>query len=217
MRLVRLRRQVGSILFLVFVGFVSADEPQLGDDYQKLDTQLFPSGARVELMEFFSYSCLGCYQLGPDLDRWYLGQLDDVDLILIPLITNEQSSRLAALFYALETLDRLTHMHYEVFSAIHDQNKRLWEMGAQLEWVSSYGIEVDEFKQLLNSDRIRERVNSARALAKQYPISVTPTLLIDRVYWTTPSMIRSRDRFVPILNFLITQSIGRRKILTGTP
>ena len=108
-------------------------------------------------------------------------------------------------------------MHYEVFSAIHDQNKRLWEMGAQFEWVSSYGIKVDEFKQLLNSDRIRERVNSARALAKQYPTSVTPTLLIDRVYWTTPSMIRSRDRFVPILNFLIAQSIGRRKILTGTP
>ena len=54
MRLVRLRRQVGSILFLVFVGFVSADEPQLGDDYRKLDTQLFPLGTRVELMEFLS-------------------------------------------------------------------------------------------------------------------------------------------------------------------
>jgi len=214
---VRPSRQFLLILFLVFVGFVRADEPQLGDDYQQLDAQVAPSGDRVEMIEFFSYSCLGCYQLGPDLDRWYLDHLEDADLIRIPLITNEQSARLARLFYALQALDRLTHMHYEVFSAIHDQGNRLWEIKAQLEWVSSYGIDVDEFKELLNSDRIRERINNAHALAKQYPISVTPTLLIDRTYWTTPSMIRSRDRLFPILNFLIAQSNNRRQQSTGTP
>jgi protein dithiol oxidoreductase (disulfide-forming) len=213
---VSLSRQFLPILFLVFAGFVSA-EPQLGRDYLKLDARVASPGNRIELIEFFSYSCLGCYQLGPDVDRWYLSQLDDVDLILVPLITNEQSARLARLFYALEALDRLTNMHYEVFRAIHDQENRLWEMHAQLKWVSSYGVNVDEFKKLLNSDQVDERVNKARALAKQYPISVTPTLLIDRTFWTTASMIRSQDRLVPILNFLITESIERRKLLTGMP
>ena len=184
-----LSRQFLPILFFVFVGFVSA-EPQLGSDYLKLDARVASPGDRVELIEFFSYSCLGCYELGPDVDRWYLSQLDDVDLILVPLITNEQSAHLARLFYALEALNRLTHMHYEVFRAIHDQENRLWELHAQLKWVSSYGVNVDEFKELLNSDQVAGRVNNARALAKQYPISVTPTLLIDRTFWTTASMIR---------------------------
>ena len=208
-----LSRQFLPILFFVFVGFVSA-EPQLGSDYLKLDARVASPGDRVELIEFFSYSCLGCYELGPDVDRWYLSQLDDVDLILVPLIINEQSAHLARLFYALEALNRLTHMHYEVFRAIHDQENRLWELHAQLKWVSSYGVNVDEFKELLNSDQIAGRVNNARALAKQYPISVTPTLLIDRTFWTTASMIRSQDRLFPILNFLITKSIESRKPLT---
>lgn len=203
------------LILLLFSAFASAN-PVLNEDYTKYDSRITPSGERIELIEFFSYSCLGCFQLGPDLDQWYLRNLESVDLVLVPIVKNRHSESLARLYYALLALDKLAAVHYDVFGAIHDDGQRLWEFDAQIKWANQYDIQPKELKRALDSEWVSERVDEARELAKRYPISVTPTLIVDDVYWTTATMVQSRSRLGSILDFLIEKAIMRRETLTGT-
>ena len=207
-----LLRQWLPLLLLLVSKFSSAD-PILNEDYIQIDSRITPSGERIGLIEFFSYSCLGCYQLGPDLDQWYLGNLELVNLTLVPIVKNKQSESLARLYYALLALDKLVAVHYDVFGAIHDDRQRLWEVDVQIKWANEYDIRSEEFQRILYSEWVSERVDEARELAKRYPISVTPALVVDGVYWTTASMVRSRSRLGPILDFLIEKAILRREVL----
>lgn len=203
------------LILLLFSAFASAN-PVLNEDYTKYDSRITPSGQRIELIEFFSYSCLGCFQLGPDLDQWYLRNLEAVDLVLVPIVKNRHSESLARLYYALLALDKLALVHYDVFGAIHDDGQRLWEFDALIKWANQYDIQPEELQRALDSEWVSERVDEARELAKRYPISVTPTLIVDGVYWTTATMVQSRSRLGSILDFLIEKAIMRRETLTGT-
>ena len=203
------------LILLLFSAFASAN-PVLNEDYTKYDSRITPSGQRIELIEFFSYSCLGCFQLGPDLDQWYLRNLEAVDLVLVPIVKNRHSESLARLYYALLALDKLALVHYDVFGAIHDDGQRLWEFDALIKWANQYDIQPEELQRALDSEWVSERVDEARELAKRYPISVTPTLIVDGVYWTTATMVQSRSRLGLILDFLIEKAIMRRETLTGT-
>lgn len=203
------------LILLLFSAFASAN-PVLNEDYTKYDSRITPSGERIELIEFFSYSCLGCFQLGPDLDQWYLRNLESVDLVLVPIVKNRHSESLARLYYALLALDKLAAVHYDVFGAIHDDGQRLWEFDAQIKWANQYDIQPEELQSALDSESVSERVDEARELAKRYPIFVTPTLIVDGVYWTTATMVQSRSRLGSILDFLVEKAIMRRETLTGT-
>ena len=207
-----LYRQWFPLILLLVSEFASAD-PILNEDYMQFESRMISPGERIELIEFFSYSCLGCYQLGADLDHWYLGNLERVDLVLVPIVNNRQSELLARLYYALVALDKLVNVHYDVFGAIHDERQNLWEIDAQRTWASEYGIDPEEFQRVLDSEWVSERVDQAREFTERYPISVTPTLVVDGVYWTTASMVQSRSRLGPILDFLVEKATLRREML----
>jgi thiol:disulfide interchange protein DsbA len=215
MTLVSFYRHWVPLILLLFSAFASAN-PVLNEDYIKYDSRITPSGERIELIEFFSYSCLGCFQLGPDLDQWHLRNLESVDLVLVPIVKKRHSESLARLYYALLALDKLTAVHYDVFGAIHDDGQRLWDFNAQIKWANQYDIQPEALQRALDSEWVSERVDEARELAKRYPISVTPTLIVDGVYWTTATMVQSRSRLGSILDFLIEKAIMRRETLTGT-
>ncbi|MDC1311100.1 thiol:disulfide interchange protein DsbA/DsbL [Burkholderiales bacterium] len=200
------------LIFLFVTESASAD-PILNRDYAQFGSRIGPARDRIELIEYFSYSCLGCYHFGPDVDQWYLGAPETVDLVLMPIINSKQSESLARLYYALEALQKLLYLHYHVFSAIHNDKQRLWELDAQLKWVNEHGIDPEEFKRQLNSKWVNTRVNEAYQFAKRYPVSVTPTLIIDGTYWTTASMVESASRLAPLLDFLIDKATLKREML----
>ena len=85
-----------------------------------------------------------------------------------------------------------------------------------LAYYSNNDIQLEELQRALDSEWVSERVDEARELAKRYPISVTPTLIVDGVYWTTATMVQSRSRLGSILDFLVEKAIMRRETLKGT-
>jgi thiol:disulfide interchange protein DsbA len=198
-------------LFLVFALQSSGyAEPVLGRDFLELETTVEPSpGAPVEVIEFFSYECRGCYLLGPDLDQWFQSNLNRVDLALVPHISNRRSLELARLYYTLLLMGELTKLHYHVFRAIHDDGWALWDTSEQYKWVETQGVNLDRFRETLSSDLLDQRVSESLRLSEVYPVSVTPTIMVGRRFWTTASMIQSRDRLSPILDYLVDRM--RRK------
>tara|TARA_Y100000385_G_C13002625_1_gene597961 strand:+ start:80 stop:721 length:642 start_codon:yes stop_codon:yes gene_type:complete len=208
--------QVAPLLFCLFVGNLEAN-PVLGEDFERFNTSPSAVGESVELMEFFSYSCLGCYQIGPDVDHWFLGKKQIVNLKLVPIAKGERSIKLAQMFFTLELMGYLAAMHYEVFSAIHDQGKNLWDLDVRKRWVGSKGIDAERFEEISNSDQVSKRIEEARELGDFFHVMTTPTLIIDRSYWTSARMIQSRDRLASVLDYLLEQASLNRRSMTQSP
>ena len=147
--------------------------------------------------------------LGPDLDQWFQSNLNRVELVLVPYISNRRSLELARLFYTLLLMGELTKLHYHVFRAIHDDGWALWDTSEQYKWVENQGVNLDRFRETLSSDLLDQRVSESLRLSEVYPVSVTPTIMVGERFWTTASMIQSRDRLSPILDYLVDRM--RRK------
>ena len=208
--------QVAPLLFCLFVGNLEAN-PVLGEDFERFDNSSSVVDDDVELIEFFSYSCFGCYQVGLDVDRWLLSKDQTVYFELVPIVKGERSRRLAQMFFTLDLMGYLAAMHYEVFSAIHDQGKNLWDLDVRKRWVGSKGIDAERFEEISNSDQVSKRIEKARELGDFFHVMTTPTLIIDRSYWTSARMIQSRDRLVSVLDHLLEQASLNRRSMTQSP
>ncbi|MDA9295484.1 thiol:disulfide interchange protein DsbA/DsbL [Burkholderiales bacterium] len=204
------------LLFFLFVGNLEAN-PVLGEDFERFDTPSSVVDDDVELIEFFSYSCFGCYQIGPDVDRWLLSKDQTVNFELVPIAEGGRAIKLAQMFFTLELMGYLAAMHYEVFSAIHDQGKNLWDLDVRKRWVGSKGIDAERFEEISNSDQVSKRIEEARELGDFFNVMTTPTLIIDRRYWTSAGMIQSRDRLASVLDYLLEQASLNRQSMTQSP
>jgi thiol-disulfide isomerase/thioredoxin len=76
------------------------------------------SGDKIEVTEFFAYSCGHCYNFDPVLAKWKSTLPDDVAFRGSPAVWNGLMEVHAKAFYAAEALDVLDKMHIPLFQAI---------------------------------------------------------------------------------------------------
>ena len=82
------------------------------------------SHGKIEVLEFFWYGCIHCYNLEPKLDTWLKTLPKDVEFRRVPAVFNERWAHDAAIFYAFEALGLLDKLHRPFFDAIHRDRLR---------------------------------------------------------------------------------------------
>lgn len=142
---------------------------------------------KIEVLEFFSYSCPHCAALEPLIEKWAKTLPENVLVRPVPVAFNAGMVDLQKLYYSLESLDRLD-LHSEVFNAIHQQNKRIYDAKAITDWVVSKGVDRAKFEAVFKSFGINSKISRANELAKNYRIEGTPSLAVGGKYVTSPSM-----------------------------
>jgi hypothetical protein len=78
-------------------------------------------------------------------------------------------------------------------------------------------MDAEQFEEISNSDRVSKRIEEARELGDFFHVITTPTLIIDRRFWTSAGMIQSRDRLAPVLDYLLEQASLNRQSMTQSP
>ena len=83
---------LGSLLYLLVLS--TTDESALGiftegKHYSVVESPRRIRGERVEVMEFFSYGCIHCYNFDDTLADWVNDRKDQVRFIRSPLVGNE--------------------------------------------------------------------------------------------------------------------------------
>ena len=98
----------------------AARAPQEVKDYTVLRTPVpVESGAKIEVLEFFQYSCPHCATFEPYLAAWKKKLPSDVDYRRIPIAWDNSTMPHVRIYYTLEALGKLPEMHEKVFAAIH--------------------------------------------------------------------------------------------------
>ncbi|MFC7515515.1 thiol:disulfide interchange protein DsbA/DsbL [Herbaspirillum sp. GCM10030257] len=166
------------------------DNPQNGVDYRTLEKpQQTDSGKKVEVTEFFWYSCPHCSALETDLAAWVKKQGDNIVFKRVPVAFRESMVPQQKLYYTLEAMGKLDELHAKVFNVIHVQRKRTDTDAEIAEFVAKNGIDKQKFLEVYNSFGVQSKVKRAAQLTQAYQIDGVPLLAIDGRYLTSPAIV----------------------------
>lgn len=179
-----------SISLLAAGAQAAPDNPQNGVDYRTLEKpQQTDSGKKVEVTEFFWYSCPHCSALEPDLVAWVKKQGDNIVFKRVPVAFRDSMVPQQKLYYTLEAMGKLDELHAKVFNVIHVQRKRTDTDAEIAEFVAKNGVDKQKFLEVYNSFGVQSKVKRAAQLAQAYQIDGVPLLAIDGRYLTSPSIV----------------------------
>ena len=168
------------------------------------------SPGKIEVLEFFAYTCPHCKAIEPLVEKWVPTLPADVAFKSVPVAFNASMQDLQKLYYALEALGRLD-LHAAVFRAIHDEHQRLFKADAIIDWVAQQGVDRQAFTDAFNSFGVKTRVTRADELAKAYHIDGTPSLAIGGRYVTSPSHTGTYQGAIDEADKLVKQILAEKK------
>jgi thiol:disulfide interchange protein DsbA len=169
----------------------SPANPKAGAEYLTLSRpQPTESGKKVEVTEFFWYSCPHCNAFEPDLEAWVKKEGDKISFKRVPVIFRPEMIPEQHLYYALEAMGKSEEMQPKIFHAIHVEHKQLMNNpNAIADFVASQGIDKQKFLTLYNSFSVETKVKRAAQLQQDYQINGVPTVAIDGRYLTSPGIV----------------------------
>lgn len=186
--------------------FAPASQAQSSQQYVAVNPPL-PSDTpgKIEVLEFFAYTCPHCAAMEPMVENWAKTKPDDVVLKQIPIAFNASMKPLQQLYYTLQTLNR-PDLHTKVFTAMHVERKRLFDKKAMGDWAAEQGVDRAQFDSIFDSFSVQTQVQRADQLAQEYKIDGTPTFSVGGKFITSPSLagnsyegaIQEIDRLIPM-------------------
>jgi len=185
-------------------GIAQAQQPREGTEYLRLQQpQATDSPGKIEVTEFFWYSCPHCNALEPSLEAWIKKLPPDVAVRRVPVRFNAGMEPQQRLYYTLEALGKVEQLHRLVFTAIHEQRQPLNTANRIFDWAEKQGLDRTQFMAAYNSFGVQSKVQRATKLAEAYKIDGVPTLAVNGRYLTSPSLTGSNIGALQVADFLI--------------
>jgi thiol:disulfide interchange protein DsbA len=197
-------------LAFVAAGAAAADL-QEGRDFRALaKPQPVETGKKIEVIEFFSFSCPHCRDLEPTLSAWVKKMPADAQLRRIPAQFSPPWVGTAKVWFTLEALGR-EDLAPAVFTALHGQNLRLEQEKPFLDWAEKQGLERKKVEDMYNSFAVAGKLSRAKTQVQAYNIGSVPTFVVDGK-WTTETGTPRRHEEIPgVLDRLIEKARAERK------
>jgi protein dithiol oxidoreductase (disulfide-forming) len=179
-----------------------------GVDYLTLDKPApteAPAG-RIEVVEFFWYSCPHCHAFEPQLEAWIKQLPKDVAVRRVPVSFRPDFEPQQRLYYVLEGMGKVEELHKKVFNAIHVEKQPLNTADAVAAWAEKQGLNKAKFAEMYNSFSVTTKTRKATQLQDMYKVDGVPALGIAGRYYTTGSMTQTMARALQVTDYLIGQS-----------
>ena len=182
-----------------------AKAPQEGTDYLLLDkpAPVEAVAGKVEVVEFFWYSCSHCNRFEPQLDAWSKKAAKDVVLRRTPVSFRPDFEPQQRLYYVLESLGKVDELHKKVFNAIHTEKQNLNTAEQITAWAEKQGISKAKFTEAYNSFPVVTKVRKATQLQEFYKVDGVPALGVAGRYFTSGSVAQTMERALVVTDYLI--------------
>ena len=179
--------------------------PREGGDYLVLDkpaTTEAPAG-RIEVVEFFWYSCPHCNRFEPQLEAWLKKLPKDVYFRRAPVAFRPDFEPQQRLYFALESMGKLDEVHHKVFDAIHNERQALATSEQIGVWVEKQGLSKARFLEAYNSFPVVTKVRKATQLQDMYKVDGVPALGVAGRYFTSGSLAETMERALVVTDYLV--------------
>ena len=175
-----------------------------GKDFKRLDKPVAPDApaGKVDVIEFFWYSCPHCNTFEPTLDAWVKAAPKDLSIRRVPVAFNASFVPQQKLFYTLEGMGKLDALHAKVFRAIHVEKAKLAKDDEILAWVTQQGVDVAKFKEVYGSFSVANQVRRASQLQDSYGVEGVPSMGVAGKYYTDGTMAGSMQTVLQVVEYL---------------
>jgi thiol:disulfide interchange protein DsbA len=141
-----------------------------------------PAG-QVEVLEFFAYSCIHCYNFEPLLAAWVAKKPAGVVLRRTPVAFSDAFVPMQRLYYTLEAMGLVEQFNEKVFRAFHVDKVRLQDPAVVVDWVGKQGVDMAKFNALFGSFSVVGKAKRAAQLQDLYAVEGTPALGVGGRYY----------------------------------
>ncbi|MBO6655595.1 MAG: thiol:disulfide interchange protein DsbA/DsbL [Pseudomonadales bacterium] len=173
-----------------------------GEHYRLIENPRRIRGDEIEVMEFFSYACVHCYNFDPLIKAWAEGR-DDVNLVQTPAIANEYWRLLGRHYYALEDMDALEEHHMRAFRAIHDARQVFNGPERMIQFAESSGLDRRAYEQAFNSTEVSTALNRADQMARRLRVAAVPTIIVQGKYLVRTTSDIGPRRMLQVIDHLV--------------
>lgn len=181
-----------------------AKPPQAGTDYLVVEKPAgveAPAG-KIEVVEFFWYSCSHCNAFEPALEGWIKRAPKDVVVRRVPVAFQDNFVPQQRLFYTLEAMGLLNKLHAKVFAAIHGEKQNLTKADAIVDWVAKQGVDKAKFEEQFNSFSVATKATRGTQLQNAYRVEGVPSLGVAGRFYTDSTLTKNMDRALQVVEFL---------------
>jgi thiol:disulfide interchange protein DsbA len=218
MRLLRLLIASAALMFTATGAY--AAEPKEGVDWKTLDTPVRTEaqGKKVEVVEFFMFTCPHCNALEPRMSAWVKQNADKIHFRRIHFARGEKDP-LARAYVTLEAMGTPDAASQRLFNAIHVEHKRLMREDDVTAVVVSAGVDKAKYESVYKSFSVESKMKRMESIIAQYKVDSAPTLVIDGRYVTSPSMAgrpgqpedQSQAAALAVADYLVAKAAASKK------
>lgn len=159
------------------------------------------SGEPIEVIEFFSYTCIHCKTFDPVIEDWAEDQASEVNFSRSPAMYSPIQTMLGRTYLTLAAEDALEQNHNRIFRAIHDSSRQFLTPEMVADYVNGRGISAEDFLKAFNSPQMRRATADADRMVRDFQINATPSLLVGGQYVVT--MAGGQNRALEVAEYLI--------------
>lgn len=182
--------------------------PEEGKDFRTLDKRApveAPAG-KIEVVEFFWYSCPHCNAFEPRLNAWLKNLPADVSFRRVPVAFRDDFVPQQRLFYTLEAMGRVDDLHSKVFHEIHQNRQPTNREDLILAFVEKNGVDKAKFQELYNSFAVSTKARRARQLQDQYQVDGVPAMGVAGRWYTDGTLAGNMERVLQTVEHLVAEA-----------
>ena len=159
-------------------------------------------GGKIEVIEFFWYGCIHCYNLEPAVEKWEKTLPKDVQFRRVPAVFNDRWAIDASIFYTFEAMGLLDKLHRPFFDAIHRDRLRTDNKEAVYDWLQKQGVDSKKFDATMKSFGVQSKMRRAAQMTAAYKIDGTPAMAVQGRYTVSTEQGGSQSGMFDTVNFL---------------
>jgi thiol:disulfide interchange protein DsbA len=179
-----------------------------GKDYITLERPVATEAGtgKIEVLEFFWYSCPHCNAFEPAFEQWVKNAPKDVVVRRVPVAFREDFVPQQRLYYTLEAMNLVEKMHIRVFTAIHGEKLMLNSDATVQAWAEKQGIDKVKFAETYKSFGVAAKAKRAVQLQNDFKIEGVPSLGVAGRYYIDGTLAGNMDRALKVAESLIAQT-----------
>jgi thiol:disulfide interchange protein DsbA len=183
----------------------AAAKPIEGKDYLSLDKRVPTDvgAGKIEVIEFFWYSCPHCNSFEPQFAAWLKAAPKDLVVQRVPVRFRDDFEAQQRAYYVFESLNMVDAMHGKLFHAIHTERQQLNNAQALAAWANKNGLPEKKFMDTFNSFGVATKARRATQLQDAFKVQGVPALGIAGRFYTDGGLAQSMDRALQVADYLI--------------
>jgi thiol:disulfide interchange protein DsbA len=174
-------------------------------DYLALDKRV-PTEVgegKIEVLEFFWYSCPHCNAFEPKFAAWIKAQPKDVVVRRVPVRFRDDFEPQQRAFYVFEALGMVEALHAKLFHAVHVERQQLNTPQALAAWADKNGLPEKKFAETYNSFGVATKARRAVQLQDAFKVQGVPALGVAGRFYTDGALTQNMDRSLQVVDYLI--------------